>query len=74
MVKAYEFPARVTAEGDLDLPEQLRHILPVDAPVRVLILVEERDEPEEGSAWSRLAAEQLLARYADADDIYDRVP
>jgi hypothetical protein len=73
-MKAYEFPARVTAEGALNLPEEIRRILRADATARVLILVEEPDEPGRGREWSRLAAERLLTRYTDADDIYDRVP
>jgi hypothetical protein len=73
-MKAYEFSARVTAEGDLDLPEEIRQLLRSNATARVLLLVEEPDEPGRAREWSRLAAEQLLTRYADSDDIYDRVP
>ena len=73
-MKAYEFPAQVTADGHLDLPDNLRRILQAHPVVRVLVLVDEPIDIGGDEAWSRLGAEQLLARYGDSDDIYDRVP
>jgi riboflavin biosynthesis pyrimidine reductase len=73
-MKAFESPARVTADGGLELPAEFRQLLRPDASVRVVILVEEPGDQAAEDAWSRLAAGQLLAQYADADEIYDRAP
>ena len=73
-MKAYEFPVPVTADGHLNLPDNLRRILQAHAVVRILVLVDEPAEMADDEAWPRLGAEQLLARHGDSDDIYDRVP
>ena len=72
-MRAYEFPTKVTPEGKLELPDTLRNLLPNDQEVRVLILVSEPEDTDEDAAWSRLAAEQFLAGYADEDAIYDNI-
>ena len=72
-MRAYEFPTKVTPEGQLELPDTLRNLLPNDQEVRVLILVSEPADTDEHAAWSRLAAEQFLAGYADEDAIYDNI-
>lgn len=56
-MKAYEFPAWITASGDVQLPEIAKHRLPAHRRVRVLILVsdEETDcDPSYHSAESVL--------------------
>ncbi len=70
-MKVYEFPAKVTPEGSLTLPDELVELMPDNNMVRVIILVSEPTDAEEDADWSRLAAEQLLAQYDDADAIYD---
>lgn len=70
-VKVYEFPAKISPQGNLALPEALIKSL-VDAEVvRVIIVVNEATETEEDADWSRFAVRQLLAQYDDADAIYD---
>jgi hypothetical protein len=39
----------------------------------LIILVLEVTDQDEDAAWSRLAEEQFLAGYSQADAIYDRV-
>lgn len=70
-MKAYEFPAKVTSEGNLDIPSGLTEMLPRDQVVRVIILVSDPADTHEQAAWSRLTAEQFLAGYSEADAIYD---
>lgn len=46
-MKAYEFPAKVTAEGKLELPDaMLKNLLP-NQQVRVIVLVNELVDIEE---------------------------
>lgn len=71
-MKAYEFPAKITADGQLDIPAGFSDQLPREKEVRVLLLVPETDQDQ--SAWARLTAEQFLAGYSDADAVYDRLP
>jgi len=71
-MRAYEIPARVTPEGKLELPDALLKLLPSNQVVRVLILFDDTRDVEE-AAWSRLAAEQFLAGYSDADAVCDKV-
>lgn len=71
-MKAYEFPAKITVDGQLDIPAGFSDQLPREKEVRVLLLVPETDQDQ--SAWARLTAEQFLAGYSDADAVYDRLP
>lgn len=41
--------------------------------IRVIILVNEATDVEEDAAWSRFAADQILAQYDDVDAIYDKL-
>lgn len=70
-MKAYELTTKVTSEGEIRLPEQVRQELPAEAVVRVIVLVDELHDAAEGSTWSRFTAEQFLAGYDDADSVYD---
>lgn len=72
-MKVYQFPATITPEGNLDLPDNLVKLLPDDQPVQVIILVNEATDSEEDEDWSRLATQQLLAQYDEADAIYDHL-
>ena len=71
-MKVYEFSTKVKPDGSLELPDALVEQLPEDQALRVLIMVDEPTDDED-KAWSRFAAEQLLAQYDDADEIYDRI-
>lgn len=46
-MKAYEFPAKITHSGTLEVPEELLDSLPSDQVVRVIVLVNEPVEGEE---------------------------
>lgn len=46
-MKAYEFPAKITPEGTLEIPEELLDSLAGDRVVRVIVLVNEPVNPEE---------------------------
>jgi len=72
-MKAYEFPAKVTPEGKLELPDALVKLLSDNGMVRVLILVTEPDDLEDEAAWSRFTAEQFFAGYAEIDSVYDKL-
>jgi hypothetical protein len=72
-LKVYDFPAKITSGGSLELPDALVGLLPNNEMVRVIIMVNDQTDDDEDKTWSRLAAEQLLAQYDDADAIYDRL-
>ena len=79
-MRAYEFPARITPTGSLELPEAALESLPVDQQVRVIVLVPEpapydKDltPEEEDEAWARLGEESFLALYDEGDAIYDEI-
>lgn len=46
-MKAYEFPAKVTSEGKLELSEVHLKDLPSNPVVRVIVLIEEDTDEEE---------------------------
>ncbi|MBD2194040.1 MULTISPECIES: hypothetical protein [Calothrix] len=73
-MKAYEFPANVTDEGKIELPNAVLQKLANNQQVKVIILVNEpTEEEQEEAAWHRLAAEQLLKGYSEDDAIYDTI-
>ena len=78
-MKLYEFPAKATAEGKLELPDAMLKKLPPNQQVRVIVLVnklvdiEEDDEEKEAADWARLGTAQLFAGYSDEDAIYDNI-
>ena len=72
-MKAFEFPAKVTPEGNLDLTDELVELLPENGTVRVIILIDESTEMLEQIGWSRLTAEQFLEGYSEADAVYDNI-
>lgn len=73
-MKAYEFAAKVTTEGKIELPNAVLQQLPNNQQIKVIILVNEpTEEEQEEAAWHRLAAEQLLKGYSEDDAIYDTI-
>lgn len=69
-MQAYEFPTKINRDGSIDVPDDLRSVLPADRDVRVILLVD--DTTDEQTAWTQVTAEQFLAGYADADAVYDQ--
>ncbi|QIR37636.1 hypothetical protein HCG51_13555 [Tolypothrix sp. PCC 7910] len=73
-MKAYDFPANVTAEGKIELPNAALQNLANNQQVKVIILVNEpTEEKQEQAAWHHLATEQLLKGYSEDDAIYDTI-
>ena len=70
-MKAYEFPAQVTQDGQLRLPEAALAQVNSEQVVRVIVLIQEPVDTEADQAWSTLATEQFLAVYSAEDAIYD---
>ncbi len=71
-VKAYDFSVKVTADGTLNLPDEIRGVLPANEVVRVIVLIVETADADD-RAWARLTQEQFLAGYSADDAIYDRI-
>jgi hypothetical protein len=72
-MRAYEFPTKITSEGNLQLPDALQRQLPNDQEIRVIILVPESTDTAEDANWERLTAEQFLAGYDETDAVYDNI-
>ena len=70
-MKAYEFPAQVTQDGQLRLPEAALAQLDGEQVVRIIVLIQEPVDGSADQAWSTLATEQFLAGYSAEDAIYD---
>ena len=79
LVKAYEFPATVTAAGSVELPDTVVKLLSANQAVRIILLVP--DPPlydtdltleEEDEMWHRYNSNQLLKQYSEADAAYDQ--
>ena len=71
-MRAYELPAKITPEGNLELPERLRRLLPAGKAARVIVLIPDPADADEQDAWERLTADQFFSGYAAADAVYDR--
>jgi len=72
-MKAYDLPTKVMPGGTIHLPPTLVQALPAGQSIRVIILVDEAEDQQDASAWSRITAEQFLAGYSPADAVYDRM-
>ena len=72
-MRAYEYPAKVTPEGKLELPDALRDKLLPNQVVRIIVLINEPADSEAKPDWSKLTAEQFLAGYSEADAAYDQL-
>jgi len=70
-MKAFEFEAQVSADGNVVIPADVRKQLSTTQPLRVLLLI---TEPDEDAHWSRLTTEQFLQGYDASDAIYDNLP
>ncbi|MEX0268341.1 hypothetical protein AB3R30_04300 [Leptolyngbyaceae cyanobacterium UHCC 1019] len=70
-MRAYEFPAKVTADGQLELPPELQVRLRHRPSVRVIVLLDESDDESEN--WATITAKQFLSGYSAADEVYDRL-
>jgi hypothetical protein len=71
-MKAIECPVQVTPRGKVKIPLVFLKQLPVNQPLRAIILVSEA-EGDDDAAWAELAAQQFAAGYSKSDSIYDRV-
>jgi hypothetical protein len=67
-VKALEFEAKLGADANLRVPDDIASQIPTESPLRVIVLLPESSEDAD---WQRLTREQFLRGYCDADDIYD---
>ena len=69
-MKAFEFQTRVSSEGTVSVPPDLRDKVGPDQPLRVLLLVGESDSDPD---WARLTNDQFLRGYDPTDAIYDEI-
>lgn len=74
-MKAYEFSAKVTSDGRLEMPDILLKDVPCNQEVKIIVLVKETAEIErqEDSDWSLLAVEQFFSDDNQADAIYNQI-
>ncbi|BAS59438.1 hypothetical protein NIES2135_10340 [Leptolyngbya boryana NIES-2135] len=72
-MKAYEFPAHITADGKLELPEAVLPSELNNQAVRIIVLTNDTDSTSEQPQWQNLTATQFLAGYDSVDAIYDEI-
>ena len=63
----------MTAEGKLEIPEDLLASLPRGQSLRVIILIPEAPDSDESALWARLTSEQFFAGYSESDSVYDTI-
>jgi hypothetical protein len=68
-----KYPAKVTPEGKLELPDALRDKLLPNQVVRMSVLINEPVDSEAKPDWPNLTAEQFLVGYSEADAAYDQL-
>ena len=69
-MKALEFETKLGADANLRVPDDLASQIPLEHPLRVIVLLPESKEDVD---WQRLTREQLLRGYNDGDSIYDAI-
>jgi hypothetical protein len=67
-MEAFEFQTQMQEGDSLAVPPEVAKQLPRQAPLRVIVLVGDKDEER---AWIRFGNEQFLKGYAESDAIYD---
>ncbi|PSB26042.1 hypothetical protein [Stenomitos frigidus] len=72
-MKAYEFPAHITTDGKLELPDSVLPRSLNNQTVRVIVLIDETDAVAEQQQWQALTATQFLTGYSPVDAIYDEL-
>lgn len=72
-MRMYEVPIDITPEGKLELPKVLMDRMIRGQSIKLIALLDEPEDKEYDSDWSRVTAEQFLAGYGDADSIYDTI-
>ena len=72
-MKAYEFPAHITVDGKLELPDTPLPRSLNNKAVRVIVLVNETESYSDTIEWANLTATQFLSGYSAVDDIYDEI-
>jgi hypothetical protein len=68
-MKTLEFETTLTNDLSLKVPAAVAAQIPKEGNVRVIILLPD----DEDADWRRLAADQFLAGYTEADAIYDSI-
>ncbi len=64
-MKTLEFPVTVVKDGELELPDSLKHNLKVGQQVNIVVVFDEEKD------WKLFTMQQLLKNYSDADSVYD---
>ena len=71
-MKSYEFNTKVTSDGKLEYPPNLKAQLPINQNIRVIIIVDETDSSETED-WGRLGIEQFFSDESEDDEIYNQL-
>jgi hypothetical protein len=79
-MKAYEYPAKITPEGKLELPNMELEDLPPNSVVRVIILVEEQTDEEDedeldsiADSLRRAVHEAKMGQTKPISQLWDRI-
>ncbi len=73
-MRAIEFPAKVSEDGKISLPEEIACEVPHDTELRVMNLLKDYDDiNEEDEAWDRLSVEGFFSDDSELDKKYDNL-
>jgi hypothetical protein len=70
-MKAVEFEARVTPNGEIAVPAEIAGQLPIGESLHVVLHWGAADD--EDAAWRALGRQRFEAAYVPEDDIYDQL-
>ena len=73
----YEFDSKISPNGELEYPNEIRQKLLPNQEVKVIILVKDNsateNESNEIENWKRLAIESFFSDYSEEDEIYNQI-
>jgi len=76
-MKLYEFDSKISSNGELEYPDDIRQQLLPNQEVKVIIVVKENftkeSEKHQQEDWKRLAIETFFADYSEEDEIYNQI-
>ncbi len=72
-MRAVEFPAKMSTDGTITLPDDIKQSLSVDEDLRIVIFRRDYDDREEELAFMRAGIDRFFADDCEADKIYDRI-
>jgi len=76
-MKLYEFKSKISLNGDIEYPDDIKQKLLPNQEVKVIILVKdnstEKSDNPQSEEWKRMAIETFFSDYDEEDEIYNQI-